>query len=95
MRREAPGESAATDWSGWDYTSSRNNGVSTTTVSDKRMVNVIGKPYRGEPDVRFDEGSKGMRLWFGLRHRCFFFTKVSGNSYSPIPVVSYTEVLLY
>lgn len=29
------------------------------------MGKVIGKPYRGEPDVRFDEGAEGndLRHW--------------------------------
>jgi len=31
--------------------------VSTTTVADKRTGKVVGKPYRGKPDVRFDEGA--------------------------------------
>ena len=26
---------------------------------DKPMMNAVGKPYRGKPDVRFDEGTKG------------------------------------
>ncbi len=30
-----------------------------TTIIDKHTENVVGKPYRGEPDVRFDEGAKG------------------------------------
>ena len=28
------------------------------------MGKVIGKPYRGKPDVRFDEGAKGNALLF-------------------------------
>jgi len=27
------------------------------------MGKVVGEPYRGEPDVRFDEGTKGKRSW--------------------------------
>lgn len=26
------------------------------SIADKRMVKVVGEPYRGKPDVRFDEG---------------------------------------
>jgi hypothetical protein len=37
--------------------------ASTTTVTDKRMGKVVGEPYRGEPDVRFDEGAKGKKIW--------------------------------
>lgn len=55
MRRE----SATTYWFGWGYSSLLDYATSTTKVTDKVMVNVIGKPYRGEPDVRFDEGAKG------------------------------------
>ncbi len=29
------------------------------TIIDKHTENVVGKPYRGKPDVRFDEGIKG------------------------------------
>jgi hypothetical protein len=28
-------------------------------VTDKPMGKVAGEPYRGKPDVRFDEGTKG------------------------------------
>ena len=31
-------------------------------VTDKHMGKIVGEPYRGKPDVRFDEGAKGMRL---------------------------------
>ena len=31
--------------------------VSTTTVADKRMGKIVGKPSWGKPDVRFDEGA--------------------------------------
>ena len=36
----------------WDYTSSHDRGASTTTVIDKLTGKVVGKPYRGKPDVR-------------------------------------------
>ena len=39
----------------WDYTSSPDQDASTTTVADKLTGKVVGKPYRGKPDVRFDE----------------------------------------
>ena len=35
------------------------HGVSTATVADKSTGKVVGEPYRGKPDVRFDEGAKG------------------------------------
>ena len=35
---------------------------STTTVIDKLMGKVDGEPYRGKPDVRFDEGTKGRNV---------------------------------
>ena len=35
--------------------------TSTTTVTDKPMGKVVGEPYRGKPDVRFDEGAEGKR----------------------------------
>jgi hypothetical protein len=41
----------------WDYTSSVKNCTSTATVTDKHMGKVVGEPYRGKPDVRFDEGA--------------------------------------
>jgi len=28
-------------------------------VTDKHMGKIVGEPYRGKPDVRFDEGAKG------------------------------------
>ena len=37
--------------------------ASTTTIADKRMGKVVGEPYRGKPDVRFDEGTKGRKVW--------------------------------
>ena len=50
-----------TTWlSGWDYASSVKNCTSTTTVTDKRMGKVVGEPYRGKLDVRFDEGDEGI-----------------------------------
>jgi hypothetical protein len=27
------------------------------------MRMVVGEPYRGKPDVRFDEGTKGRKVW--------------------------------
>ena len=30
--------------------------VPTTTVADKHMGEDVGEPYRGKPDVQFDEG---------------------------------------
>ena len=30
-----------------------------TTIADKLTEKVVGEPYRGKPDVRFDEGAKG------------------------------------
>ena len=48
---------------GWGYTSSVEGHTSTTTVTDKRMGKVIGEPYRGKPDVRFEEGTKGRWAW--------------------------------
>jgi hypothetical protein len=33
---------------------------STTTVADTHTGKVVGKPYWGEPDVRFDEGAEGI-----------------------------------
>ena len=56
----------ATWLSGWDYTSSVDRRTSTTTVTDKPMEKVVGKPYRGEPDVRFDEGAGGIAKYVGI-----------------------------
>ena len=39
---------------------------STTKVADKLMEKVVGKPYWGKPDVRFDEGAEG-RERYGRR----------------------------
>ena len=36
-----------------------------TTITDKHTENVIGKPYRGKPDVRFDEGVEGIYSRYG------------------------------
>jgi hypothetical protein len=33
------------------------------------MGKVVGEPYRGKPDVRFDEGAKGTLAMTNLRHR--------------------------
>ncbi len=60
INRGAHGESTAIYLYDWDYTSSFNRCTSTTTVTDKPMGKVVGEPYRGKPDVRFDEGAKGM-----------------------------------
>jgi hypothetical protein len=27
------------------------------------MGKVVGEPYRGKPDVRFDEGTNGRKSW--------------------------------
>jgi len=32
--------------------------AATTTVADKPMEKIVGEPYRGKPDVRFDEGAE-------------------------------------
>ena len=61
--RGATGESTTIYLFGWGYTSSVENYTSTTKVTDKRMGKVVGEPYRGKPDVRFDEGAKGKWLW--------------------------------
>jgi len=37
--------------------------ISTTKVADKRTGKVIGEPYWGKLDVRFDEGAEGMKFW--------------------------------
>ncbi len=47
----------------WVYTSSVNCFNSTTTVTDKLMGKVVGEPYRGKPDLRFDEGTRGRKVW--------------------------------
>ena len=48
--------------SDWDYTSLPRSVSSTTTVTDKLAGKVVGKPYWGKPDVRFDEGAGGIVL---------------------------------
>jgi hypothetical protein len=35
---------------------STGHGESTTTVADKHTGKMVGKPYRGKLDIRFDEG---------------------------------------
>jgi len=50
-RRKSSGEQARRSVSGVQGC------VSTTTVADKRTGKVVGKPYWGKPDVRFDEGA--------------------------------------
>ena len=39
--------------------------VSTVTVADRHAGKVVGKPYWGKPDVRFDEGAGGIVLNVG------------------------------
>ncbi len=46
--------------SGWDSSSSASHGDSTATVADKHAGKVVGEPYRGTPDFRFDEGAGGI-----------------------------------
>ena len=36
-----------------------------TKITDKYTENVVGKPYRGKPDVRFDEGVEGIYSRYG------------------------------
>ena len=60
--RGAAGESTTIYLFDWDYTSSVEHYTSTATVTDKRMGKVVGEPYRGKPDVRFDEGTKGRKV---------------------------------
>ena len=57
MRRGAVGGSVVDYSLRWDYTSSPDQDASTATVADKHAGKVVGKPYRGKPDVRFDEGA--------------------------------------
>jgi len=47
----------------WVYASSVRICASTTTVADNPAGKVVGEPYRGKPDVRFDEGVKGKMPW--------------------------------
>ena len=44
---------------GLDYTSSIENCTSMTTVIDKYTREILGEPYRGKPDLRFDKGTAG------------------------------------
>lgn len=48
--------------SGEDLLTSVGRGKRTTTVTDKPTRKVVGEPYRGETDVRFDEGTDGMKV---------------------------------
>ena len=52
-----------TYFNGWGEPSSASRGVPTATVADKPTGKVVGEPYRGEPDVRFDERAEGKWLW--------------------------------
>jgi len=61
--RGAAGESTTSYLFDGGYTSLVENYTSTTTGTDKRMGKVVGEPYRGEPDVRFDEGAAGKGVW--------------------------------
>jgi hypothetical protein len=61
--READGGPTATWLSGWGYPSSVDWRTSTTTVTDKLMEKVVGKPYRGKLDVRFDERGWETESW--------------------------------
>ena len=63
INRGAQGESTTIYLFGWDYTSSVDGCTLTTTVADKFMGKVVGEPYRGKLDVRFDEGTKGRKVW--------------------------------
>ena len=40
----------------WDYVNLDYNYISSTTGIDKHTGKVVGKPYRGKPDLRFGEG---------------------------------------
>ena len=57
MTAGAIGESWATSLFDVVYTSLPEGCASTTTVTDKLTGKVVGEPYRGKPDVRFDEGA--------------------------------------
>ena len=61
INRGAQGESTTIYLFDWDYTSSVDGCTLTTTVADKFMGKVVGEPYRGKLDVRFDEGTKGKK----------------------------------
>ena len=76
----------------WVYTRSRDRCASTTTVADKHMGKVVGKPYRGKPDVRFDEGTGGKAVtgnWEPAAHT------ERGRDGNPPPKTARTKVLLY
>ena len=60
IHQEAIGESPTALLFGWDCASLVDGCKLTSTVADKPMGKVVGEPYRGKPDVRFDEGAKGM-----------------------------------
>jgi len=65
--------------------------VSTTTVADKPAGKVVGKPYRGKPAVRFDEGAEGkavMGNWEPVAHT------ERGRVGNPPPNTACTKVLL-
>jgi hypothetical protein len=47
----------------WALLSLAGRGERTTTVIDKHTRKVVGEPYRGKLDVRFDEGAEGRWLW--------------------------------
>ena len=57
MMAGALGESRAIYLLDWVCTSLPDSYTSTTTVTDKCTGKVVGEPYRGKPDVRFDEGA--------------------------------------
>ncbi len=63
ISRGAYGGSTAIKLFDWDCASSADDCASTTTVTDKPMGKVVGEPYRGKPDVRFDEGTEGKQAW--------------------------------
>ena len=58
-RREAIEEPPMRYFNDWDWPSLAGRGVPTATVADKCTRKVVGEPYRGKPDVRFDERAEG------------------------------------
>ena len=66
MRREGREESAAIGWPRWACTSSRKSVDFTVMDTDSRTGKVVGKPYWGKLDVRFDEGAEGIALHVGI-----------------------------
>jgi len=54
------------------------------------MGKVVGEPYRGKPDVRFDEGTKGRKVWYSRIEACRETGRGATDAYSHC-----TEVLLY